>query len=331
MSSNRSLAGRCLWLLAALLLVGCGGGGGSAAIGGVSGSNPFANLPPVPVISIAKKISGFSVGPFVLAGQDPNQGGSAPSDQLLFLIADAAQYSTWIRTFGTSGTLQLAGQYIHQSGAKAMIGAFLAAPSTSAAISANQQELDRLVTIANAGQADIVTVGNESLFSGALTESQLLGYIVYVKARVPASVQVATVDTWNVLVQHPAVIAAEDVVLANIYPFYENSSASNAVITLQADYAKIKQAVGTKTLMITETGWPSSGAPPSQAPAATPSLANQISYFVAAEQWARQNNIVLIWFEAFNEPWKANYGDYSSWGLFDASFLIESIFQAAFQ
>jgi GPH family glycoside/pentoside/hexuronide:cation symporter len=291
----------------------------------------FSGQPPAPLFTVNHKIPGFALGPFVLNGQDPNTGTVVPANQLQYLISDAAQYAIWIRTYGTSNTLQQAGQYIHQAGAKAMIGAYLANPSTSAVAQANQQELDRLVTIANAGQADVVTVGNETLLTGALTESQLLTYIDYVKARVPASVQVSTVETWNVLVNHPNVIAAVDVVLANIYPFWENSPETNALTTLQADYAQIKQASGTKQLMIAETGWPSSGSPPSQASSALPSQANQVAYFISAQQWARQNNVILIWFEACSEPWKANYNDYASWGIFDSNYVIESQFASAFQ
>jgi GPH family glycoside/pentoside/hexuronide:cation symporter len=199
-------------------------------------------------------------------------------------------------------------------------------------VTANQQELDRLIVMANAGQADIVTVGNETLYNGALTESQLLAYIAYVRAGLKnPSVQVSTVDTWNELVSHPDVIAACDVVLANIYPFYENTPESNALAQLQSDYAQILAASGSKELMIAETGWPSSGSPPSNDLLAIPSQANQQDYFLSAEQWARQNGIQMIWFEAFSEPWKANYNDYASWGIFDSNYIIESQFASAFQ
>jgi exo-beta-1,3-glucanase (GH17 family) len=332
-------------LIITVWLTGCGGSTNPTPVGstnptpvgsanstpGGSSNSAFNGRPPAPPFSVNHKIPGFALGPFVLSGQNPNTGTVIPAAQLQYLIFDAAQYAVWIRTFGTSDTLQQAGQYIHQAGAKAMIGAYLANPSTTAVAQTNQQELDRLVTMANAGQADILTVGNETLLTGALTESQLLNYIAYVKAKVPASVQVSTVDTWSVLVNHPNVIAAVDVVLANIYPFWENSPETSALATLQSDYAQIRQASGTKQLMITETGWPSSGSPSSQAPSAIPSQANQRAYFLGAEQWARQNNIVMIWFEAYSEPWKANYNDYASWGIFNSNYVIESQFESAFQ
>lgn len=305
--------------------------GGNSTVGGPTPNPGFSGTPPAPSFTVTHKISGWGLGPFVLSGQDPNQGTVVPDAQLQYLITDAAQYAIWIRTFGTSNTLQQAGLYIHQAGAKAMIGAYLQNPNTSANETANAAELARLVAMANAGQADIVAVGNETLQGGTLTESQLLAYIASVKAQVPSSVQVSTVDTWNELVQHPNVIAAVDVVLANIYPFWENSTSSNAPATLESDYTQILDASGGKQIMITETGWPSSSSPSTLAPAAIPSSSNQLSYFLAAEQWARQNNVAIIWFEAFSEPWKANYNDYPSWGIFDSSYVIESQFSSAFQ
>jgi hypothetical protein len=38
-----------------------------------------------------------------------------------------------------------------------------------------------------------------------------------------------------------------------------------------------------------------------------------------------------VWFESFSEPWKGNYGDYPSWGVFDSSYRIESAFEGAFE
>ncbi len=297
----------------------------------ISSTSPFSGSPPAPPFTVSHKISGLGVGPFVLSGQDPNLGTVVPDNQLQYLISDAAQYASLIRTFGTSNTLQDAGTYIHQAGAKAMIGASLTNENTAANMQANTAELNRLIAMANAGQADIVTVGDETLYTGTLTPSQLLAYMAYVKANIPASVQVSTVDTWSMLVNNPSVIAACDVVLANIYPFYEDVTETNALAQLQSDYAQILKASGTKQLMIAETGWPSSGSPPSQGSVAIPSQANQLAYFLSAEQWAKQTNIAIIWFEAFSEPWKANYNDYPSWGIFDSNYVIESQFAGAFQ
>jgi GPH family glycoside/pentoside/hexuronide:cation symporter len=292
--------------------------------------SPFSGPAPVPPFSVQKKIGGLAVGPYVLSGQDPNLGTVIPENQLQYLLSDAAQYAVWVRTFGCS-SLQNAGSYIHQAGSKAMIGAYLANPNTTASAQANQQELDCVVAVANAGHADIVAVGNETLQFNTLTEAQLLADIAYVKSRVPATVQVSTVDTWNALVAHPNVIASADIVLCNVYPFWENSVAASALTTLQSDYAQMKKASGTKTIYIAETGWPSSGAASSQAPLAIPSQANQVAYFLGIEQWAEQNNVTVIFFEGFNEPFKANYGDYPTWGIFDGSYALESPFAGAFQ
>jgi len=327
-----------------LYLLGCGGGGG----GTTPTSSPSSlGQVPTPPFSVVHKIGGLNLGPFIFAGQNPNLGTVVPGDQLQFLINVAAQYSTWIRTFGTSNTLQSAGQYIHLAGAKAIIGAYLAPldppPSGSSQCTltgtnavSNQQELDRLISIANAGQADIIVIGNETLYSGSLVECQLISYITYVRNRLTPgiNVQVATTDTWSVLVNHPNVIAAEDVVLASIYPFYENVAEPNAVTQLASDYASIKMASGAKQTIISETGWPSAGGLPAANSPSVPSPSNQLAYFLAAEQWASQNNVLLFWFQGWNEPWKSsatgNTFD-AYWGIFDANNVLESQFAPAFQ
>jgi GPH family glycoside/pentoside/hexuronide:cation symporter len=303
-----------------------------AGCGGSTENGPFVGTPPAPQFTVRNKVAGFCLGPFVLEGQDPNYGTDVPTRQLRYLIRDAAQYATWIRTFGTSGTLQEAGACIHEAGARAMIGAYLAKPSNDTTVQANREELDRLIAMANAGDADIVTVGNETLLTGALTEDQLLAYIAYVRARVPAAVSVSTVDTWSELTGHPNVVAACDVVCATVYPFWENVPISEAMARLRSDYAAICAAAGGKQVIVAETGWPSAGAPPYQAPKAVPSEANQLTFFLQAEQGAKENGIVLIWFEAFSEPWKASHNDYASWGVFDsARYVIDPRFAGAFE
>jgi len=337
--TRRAILGlSALSVIAPELVSGCGNGvAGSTSTTPAGQTSPFSNTPPPPPFTVNTKLFGLGLGPYVLPGQDPNTGTVLPANQVQYLVSDAAQYAIWLRTFGTSGALMNAGQYIHAAGAKAMIGAFIAdlsTPSTyQANLQANQAELQRLVQIANNGWADIISVGNETLYTGYLTESQLLSYITYVRSNVSptVSVQVSTVDTWSALQGHPNVIAACDVVLPTIYPFWENSPAPTAVAKLQSDYSQILQASGSKPVIIAETGWPSSGPPSSRAPLAIPSAANQLSYFVGAEQWARQNQIQMIWFEAYSEPWKANYNDYPSWGIFDSSYVIEKQFVSAFQ
>lgn len=298
-------------VLSACALAGCGGGYSATS------------APPAPT----SPVYGLDFSPYVNPGQDPNFGTVISSSQITSLLNGLKGYTQWIRTFGTQNGLENVPAIAHQMGFKTIIGAFIGSDAT-----VNNGQIANLVTAANAGNVDIAVVGNEVLLTNSQSESQVLAYIQSVKAQVPANVKVTYVDTWNTIVAHPNIIAAVDVVAVNIYPFYENQSIDQALATFQADYAQTVQAAGGKPVIIAETGWPSAGNPPSFSMAAVPSLANAAQFFTSVEAWARSNgNPPLFYFEGYDEPWKANHNDYSSWGIWDYRGNLKPGFGSVFQ
>ena len=300
-------------MVAVACLYGCGGGGGDA---NSTGSAATPNNP----------VYGLNFSPYVGSGQDPNTGSSVSSTQITSLLTSLRGYTQWIRTFGTQNGLENVPAIARQMGFKTAIGAYIGSD-----VNVNNSQIANLVAAAKMGNVDVAIVGNEVLLNNLLSEGQVIAYIQAVKSQVPASVQVTYADTWNTIVAHPKVIAAVDVVAVNIYPFYENIPIAQALSALQADYAKSVQAANGKPVIITETGWPSSGSPPSFSPAAVPSSANAVAYFSAAETWARSLNLPLFYFEAYDEPWKAKYGDYPSWGIWDTNGNLKPGTAAVFQ
>jgi len=101
---------------------------------------------------------------------------------------------------------------------------------------------------------------------------------------------------------NPDVIDASDIILADIYPFYQGISISNAVCELSASYQQLVHKGGGKQVIIAETGWPDAGEPIGLA---IPSLANADRYFSEFTSWARAGQIPFFYFEAFDEPWKS--------------------------
>jgi hypothetical protein len=176
-------------------------------------------------------------------------------------------------------------------------------------------EISKLITIAQAGEADMLIVGSEVLVRADLTETQLIEYINQVKAAVPG-IPVAAADTYGELLAHPAVINAGDVVLPNIYPYWEGINISNAISFINLRYQELQAAANGKPIVISESGWPSAGY---QIGYAVPSLQNAAYYFLNFASWARAKNVSFFYFEAFDEPWKATDEGLqgASWGIWD--------------
>jgi exo-beta-1,3-glucanase (GH17 family) len=181
---------------------------------------------------------------------------------------------------------------------------------------ANGQQIACLIAVGQAGQADMLIVGSEVLLRNDLTGSQLAGYINQVKQAVPG-IPVATADVYDELIAHPSVLAAGDAVLANFYPYWEGTDVQQAMASLQSQYQQVKALAGGKQVLVSETGWPSAGDPHGNA---VPSPANAAFYFRNFVSWARAGGVGYFYFEAFDEAWKANYGEGpqgAHWGVCD--------------
>ena len=296
---------RLLGLAAAACLLGCGGGDGGVGPKTGSGSTPVTPTNPV---------YGLNFGPYIAFGQVA--GDSISSAQLTALLTDLRGYTQWIRTFGMARGLEVVPPIAHQLGFKTAMGAYSPA------------EFGNLVAATKAGTVDLAIVGNEMLLSGLQSEDQVLANLDLVRSQVPAGVPVTYVDTWGTILAHPRLIDAVGVVAVNIYPFWDGVPIAQALSTLQGEYARVVQAANGKPVIIAETGWPSSG--PSVG-AAEPSLDNAAAYFAAVERWARDSNVALFYFEAYDEAWKASVGDYPSWGIWYASGALKSGMAAVFQ
>ncbi|MGD0115337.1 MAG: glycosyl hydrolase family 17 protein [Dehalococcoidia bacterium] len=263
---------------------------------------------PTAIPTPAYKLYGLDFSPY-MDGQDPSQGAQVSEDQLRARMAIIAPYTQWIRTFGCGSGLEKAGQVAHEMGLKAAVGAWL-----SSDLAANDQQIACLTTVGQAGEADMLIVGSEVLLRNDLTESQLIDYINQVKQAVPG-IPVATADTYDRLLAHPAVLAAGDVVLANLYPYWQGIDVQQAMASLQSEYQQVKTVAGGKQVLVSETGWPSDGDPYGNA---VPSPENAALYFSNFVSWARTGGVGYLYFEAFDESWKISEGTQGPhWGVWD--------------
>jgi exo-beta-1,3-glucanase (GH17 family) len=270
------------------------------------------------------KVNGLNFSPYIKDGQNPNLGTVVSEAQIRGLMTAIKPYTSWVRTFGCTSGLEVAGRVAHELGLKIAVGAWLGTDSA-----ANENEISSLINIGKAGQADMLIVGSEVLLRGDLTEAQLIGYINRVRDAV-SGIPVATADVYNELLAHPNVMAAGDVVLPNYYPYWEGINVSYAVSFLHDRNQGIVTAAGGKPVIISETGWPSAG---NQVGEAVPSPENAAYYFLNFESWAKAEGASSFYFEAFDEPWKAsnNEGPQGAhWGIWDKYVILKPGMRAVF-
>ncbi len=257
--------------------------------------------------SLQAGMHGLCFSPY-LDGQGP--GTQVTEAQIRARLQVLVPHTRWVRTFSCTDGNELIPGIAHELGLKTLVGAWL---GTDAAI--NQREIDAVIAVARAGHADIVAVGNEVLLREDLDENTLLATIQQVQQALPG-VPVGYVDAYYLFELHPRITAACDVLLCNCYPFWEGCPLDHAIAYMHSMLQRVQAVAGDKPVVVSETGWPDQG---SAFHAALPSTDGAMRYFVDTQDWARQHNIPVFYFAAFDEGWKVGAeGDVGAyWGLWD--------------
>jgi exo-beta-1,3-glucanase (GH17 family) len=169
-------------------------------------------------------------------------------------------------------------------------------------------------------------VGNETLLRGELNESALISFIN--QARQLGNTPVSTAETWdgwcNLSSQKPRCpgrpVLGESVnfITANVYPYWEGVSIDHAAAHVMAITIALHSAYPDKQIIVGETGWPSCGDVQGNA---IPSLANQKRFIGELWRWSNLYNVQVVYFEAFDEPWKVNSEGQvgGCWGIYDVN------------
>ena len=197
-------------------------------------------------------------------------------------------------------------------GLKTLVGAWLSDDKED-----NEKEIEALIALAKAGNVDVAAVGNEVLYRNDLSLEELLGYIKRVKEALSGlDIPVGYVDAYYEFSRHPELVENSDVVLANLYPYWEGCPIEYALGHMQAMYGQAVDAAQGKPIIITETGWPSEGGGLKGA-LTGPEAA--MKYFIDTIRWTNENKIPIFYFSSFDESWKTgDEGDVGAyWGLWD--------------
>jgi len=219
-------------------------------------------------------------------------------------------YTKWVRSFSCIEGNELIPKIAKEFGIKTLVGAWLGDDPEK-----NEQEITALIELAKEGYVDIAAVGNEVLYRKDLTEDELLAFIKRVKEAIP-EVTVGYVDAYYEFSIKPRITEACDVILANCYPYWECCHIDYSLMYMKNMYSQAMQAGGGKRVIITETGWPSTG---EDYKGALPSWENALKYFLNTQKWSKEDNIDIFYFTSFDESWKVGAeGDVGAyWGIWD--------------
>jgi len=185
----------------------------------------------------------------------------------------------------------------------------------------NASELRHGIALARE-YADIVVavnVGNEALVDWndhMVPLSKVIAYVREVKAAIEQPVTVADNYVW--WIKSGAPLAAEvDFVGVHTYPQWEEKSIDEALAYSIENINGVRRALPGSQIAVLEAGW---------ATVATEfgeraSEENQKRYYREMLAWATASNVTVLFFEAFDEPWKGDpdnpLGAEKHWGLFN--------------
>ena len=221
-------------------------------------------------------------------------------------------HTQWIRVFSCTQGNEIIPKLAKEYGFKTLVGAWLGEETDK-----NEEELEGLIALARAGYVDVAAVGNEVMYREELEEEELIEYILRAKQALKG-IPVGYVDAYYEFTNRPKITEVCDVILANCYPYWEACHIDYSLLYMKQMYYQAVQAASGKRVIITETGWPSSG---DALGAAEPGYENALKYFINAQAWSQQEGIEMFYFSAFDEGWKvgAEGSVGAFWGLWDAN------------
>ena len=178
----------------------------------------------------------------------------------------------------------------------------------------NNASAETMIAAAQNSYMNKIMVGEEVLMRGDLPSQDLVEIIQEVKGRAPEGTAVGYSDSWHILLEYPEVVNECHVIWANIYPYWENIPAEEAVFELLSRYEQLQARYPAKKIII-RTGWPSDD-----------SREEACQYFSEFINVATINKIEYQYFSAFDEEWRG-----LDWGIWTQTGQMKSCMEAAFQ
>jgi exo-beta-1,3-glucanase (GH17 family) len=182
----------------------------------------------------------------------------------------------------------------------------------------NQKQIQKCIQLSNEYPDVVVAVnvGNEILVDWSnhkVPEEKVIDYVKKVKSAVSVPVTVADDFTfWRERGQKLAEVV--DFITMHTYPVWGGADIDKGIVYTIEHYNSVKKALPGIQIVIGEAGWATYTIGELHAPKAGDEQ-KQKRYFSELMKWSKENNIITIFFEAFDEPWKGT-GTEGHWGLF---------------
>lgn len=230
-------------------------------------------------------------------------------------LVKAKGFST-VRMYATDcNGLQNVGAGCEAAGLKLIVGVFIEASGISGA----QEQVTEIIAWAQWSIVELIVIGNEAIFNGYCTPSDLASFISSSKAALAAagySGPCTTTEPLNVLEEYTEIICeVVDVVGCNIHPFFNGAVDASSAGSFVASQLQIVEGLcpGKKGYNL-ETGWPKYADECNGAACATPD--NQKTAVEAILAAAGDVSVVLSFAD---DLWKdpGAFGCERSWGMID--------------
>jgi exo-beta-1,3-glucanase (GH17 family) len=311
-------------LITLMLAADTGCGGGSDADSGQRES-PFAVRPFRPYSGGRWIGNAICYGPH-RDGQRP--GGRSPSAaQMRQDLHLMAPHWNLLRIYGSSEFAEslLAVIRTDSLDMKVMLGAWIA-PDDAAA---NRLEIDTAIRLAAAYPEIVLAVnaGNETQVFWSAHISSLDSLISHVRrVRAGVSVPVTVADDYNFWNKPESrVLAAEiDFITMHAHPMWNGLQLDEALAWLRQQTAAVQAMHPERLVVLGETGWATSASNQGEQAElikGRPGENEQKQYYNAVLAWAAARQLIVFFFEAFDENWKGGTDPAEvekHWGLFRA-------------
>jgi len=241
----------------------------------------------------------------------PDSGTQAQAAQIRADLQLLAPLTRAIRTYSSTGGVEMVPGIAAEFGLRATIGAWIDKHQER-----NEREINSVIELAKRySNVNGIIVGNETVYRSEQKVSDLIQMIQRVKRA--TKLPVTTGEIWHVWIEHPELVSQVDYIAAHILPYWEGFSDKQAVDQAIIIYDKLRAAYPGKRIVIAEFGWPSAGYNLKNATPGRIEQAVVLRDFVSrAEAFGIDYNIV----EAIDQPWKIFEGGVGPyWGLFDAN------------